>query len=192
MLNEKFRLKDGRTVNIRRLYIEDYKTDNNYEFVHNWLNRVNKYLALEFEREDLESNRASFEMLISNKEEYIIVGVIFNEKIIGQASLQLNSKSIKLAHIGTWGIALHPDFQNQGLGKRLLQIIEREAKEKGLKKLEAEFFKENTIARKLYTEKMSYEIEGTRKYGGLLNDGTYTDRILIAKIIDNNLKSLKS
>ena len=125
MLNEKFRLKDGRTVNIRRLYIEDYKTDNNYEFVHNWLNRVNKYLALEFEREDLESNRASFEMLISNKEEYIIVGVIFNEKIIGQASLQLNSKSIKLAHIGTWGIALHPDFQNQGIGTKMMNEIEK-------------------------------------------------------------------
>lgn len=191
MLNKKFRLKDGRTVHIRRLYVEDYKHDNNYEFVHSWLNQVNKYLALEFEKEDLESNIAIFETLISNKEEYIIIGAIFNEKIIGQASLQLNSKSKKLAHIGTWGIALHPDFQNQGLGTRLLQIVEREAKEKGLKKLEAEFFKENSIARNLYIEKMNYEIEGTRKCGGLLNNGSYTDRILIAKIIDNSLEALK-
>ena len=184
---EEFKLKDGRYVNIKKLTIDDYKINNNYDYVHNWLNQVNKYLALEFEKEDLEQNRRNFEVIMANKDNYIMIGAIYDDKIIASASLELNLRSKKMGHIGKWGIAIHPDFQNNGLGTRLLLLIEKLAKEKGLKKLETEYFTGNINAERLYVEKLKYQIEGRRKHGAILKDGTYIDRVLIGKIIDDSL-----
>ncbi len=65
--------------------------------------------------------------------------------------------------------------------------MEDKAKEKGIKKLEAEYFEGNDKAQRLYLEKLNYEVEGRRKYSGLLKDGKYVDRILIGKIIDDSI-----
>jgi len=184
---EEFKLKDGRIVNIKKLTMEDYDADNNYEYVHDWLNKVNTYLALEFEKEDLETNKTNFRFLMS-KEGLIMIGGVYNRKIIASANLELNLNNKKMGHIAKWGIAIHPYFQNQGLGTRLLQIIEQQAKEKGVKKLETEYFLGNVSAEKLYVEKLKYQIEGRRIFGGKLKDGTYIDRVLIGKIIDNSMK----
>ena len=184
---EEFKLKDGRIVNIKRLTMKDYNADNNYEYVHDWLNKVNEFLDLEFEKEDLKRDKANFEFLMSNKDNYIMVGATYFGKIIASANFRLNLKNKKRGHIGNWGIAIHPRFQNQGLGMRILEIIEKIAKDKGLKKLETEYFSGNIRAEKLYVEKLQYRIEGRRKFGGKLKDGTYIDRILIGKIIDDSM-----
>ena len=55
-LTENFVLKDGRVVIIKRLRKEDYEKNNNYEFVHDWLNSVNTFLGLEFNKEDIEND----------------------------------------------------------------------------------------------------------------------------------------
>ena len=185
---EEFKLKDGRIVEIKKLTMEDYRLENNYEYIHDWLNRVNKFLALEFEKEDLEKDRANFEILMSNKDKYIMIGGVYNGKIIATANLELNLNNKKMGFIAKWGLAVAPNFQNQGLGTRLLQIIEHQAKEKGVKKLETEYFLGNVSAEKLYVKKLNYQIEGRRRFGGKLKDGTYTDRILIGKIIDDSMK----
>ena len=93
----------------------------------------------------------------------------------------------KRAHVGEWGIAIHPDFHNQGLGERLLTILEDKAKEKGLKKLEADYYDGNLSAEHLYLKKMNYKIEGRRKFAALLKNGIYTDRVSIGKIIDHSI-----
>ena len=185
---ENFLLKDGRTIKIQRLFMEDYKKNNNYEYVHDWLNQINEFLALEFEKDDLEQDRANFEIFMSNKDKYIMIGALYEGKIIGSASLELNLNNKKMGHIGKFGIAIHPDFHNQGLGTRLLQIIEVNAKEKGAKKLEAEYYSGNILAERVYLEKLQYRIEGRRKFGCKFTDGTYVDRILIGKMIDNSVK----
>ena len=151
---EEFKLKDGRIVNIKRLTMEDYDTDKQYEYVHKWLNKVNKFLALEFEKEDLERDKTNFRFLMS-KEGLIMIGGVYNGKIIATANLELNQNNKKLGHLGKWGIAIHHLFQNQGLGTRLLQIIEECAKKKGVKKLETEYFLGNVSAEKLYIENAS-------------------------------------
>lgn len=170
--------------------MKDYEKDNNYEYVHDWLNQVNTYLAFEFEKEDIDKNKRNFEMLMSNKEEYIMIGAIYNEKIIAAANLSLNLDNNKMKHIGNFGIAIHPDFHNQGLGYRLLTIIEKIAYDKGILKLEAEYYGGNKNAEILYLNKMDYIVEGKRKLGTLLKDGYYTDKILIGKILDKPLKTM--
>ena len=188
---EKFELKDGRSVIIKRLAKEDYEKDNNYEFVHGWLNKVNKYLGLEFNKEDMENDEKFLYEHLSNEEGVIFIGAIFKDKIIGSSSLEINVNNAKTRHVGEWGIAIHPDFHNQGLGTRFLTILEEIALEKGLKKLEAEFFEGNEEAQRLYINKLNYEIEGRRKFSGLLKEGKYVDRILIGKIIDNSITKQK-
>ena len=91
---------------------------------------------------------------------------------MASASLKLNPFNEKESHIGTWGIAIHPNFQNQGLGVKLLTLLENIAKEKGIKKLEAEYYDGNKSAEILYLEKMKYTVEGRKKYTALFSDGT--------------------
>ncbi len=184
---EEIKIKDGRNVIIKRLQVEDYEKNQNYEFVHKWLNEVSKYLAREFLPEELENDKVFFYKKLKNLEEFFVVGAKYNEKIVGTASLELNLSSKKFQHVATWGISVNQNFQNQGLGKRLLEIIEDISKTVGIKKLEAEFIEGNIIARNLYTKKLSYSIEGRKKYAVLLNNGTYVDKIQIGKIIDENL-----
>jgi RimJ/RimL family protein N-acetyltransferase len=190
-ISEEFKLKDGRIVKIKRLLIEDYEKNNNYEFVHNWLNKVNKYLLGEFEKEDLDRDKEYFYNILSNKKENLMIGAIFNQNIIASSGFSINLKLKKTRHIGNWGISIHPDFQNQGLATKLLKIIEIIAKEKGLKRLEADYFEGNKIAEHLYIKKLGYKIEGRRKYAAYLKNGRYTDKIMIVKIIDNSLKRQK-
>ena len=184
---EEFKLKDGRNVIIKRLSIEDYEKNQNYEFVHIWLNEVSQYLAREFPPEDLERDREYFYKKLKGLDQFFVVGAKYNEKIVGTASLELNLHSKKIKHVATWGISVNQDFQNQGLGKRLLEVLENIAKTLGIKKLEAEFIEGNTIARNLYINKLNHSIEGRKKYSVLLSNGTYVDKIQIGKIIDQNL-----
>ncbi len=185
---EKFKLKDGRFVVIKRLSKSDYEINNNYEFVHKWLRKVSKFLAKGFKEENLEKDKKELYNILSNDKASIFIGALFEKKIIASASLKLNPFNEKSSHIGTWGIAIHPDFQNQELGIKLLTIIEKLAIDKGLKKLEADYYDGNKSAEILYLKKMKYIVEGRKKYSGLLSDGTYVDKILIGKIIDESLK----
>ncbi len=185
---EKFKLKDGRIVIIKRLFKSDYENNNNYEFVHNWLRKVNKFLAKDFNEEDIEKDKKELYQILSNDKVSIFIGALDDKKIIGSASLMINPFNEKESHVGTWGIAIHPNFQNHGLGVKLLILLENIAKEMGIKKLEAEYYDGNKSAEILYLEKMKYTVEGRKKYTGLLNDGIYTDKILIGKIIDKTLE----
>lgn len=148
------------------------------------------YLNGEFEKDNLEFNKKFFySTFLSNPEENILVGALSDKKIVASASLQLNLSHKKTSHIGTWGIAIHPDFHNQGLGYKLIKIIEDIAKEKGLMRLEADYYDGNIAAEKLYIDKLNYTLEGRRKSAVLLKNGKYADKICIGKIIDNSLIS---
>ncbi|MFX1276392.1 MAG: GNAT family N-acetyltransferase [Promethearchaeota archaeon] len=185
---EQFTLKDGRIVTIRRLDIQDYEINDNYEFVHAWIGKISKYLGRDFNPKNLEEDKKFFYNSLANKDANITIGAIHEGKIIATSSLMINHLNEKMRHVGEWGIVVHPDFQNQGLGTKILLLIERIAKDKGLIRLEAEFFEGNTIAEKLYTEKLNYSVEGRRKYKAKLKNGQFVDSILIGKIINNSLK----
>jgi len=185
--NEEFKLKDGRKVIIKRLRREDYEKDNNYKFVHDWLRSVNTFLGLEFNEKDIKQDEKFLYDHLSNEEGVIFIGATINGKIIGSSSLEMKVNNAKMKHVGEWGIAIHPDFHNQGIGSKLLATLEKIALERGIKKLEAEFFEGNENARRLYIDKLHYNIEGRRKFSGLLKGGKFVDKILIGKILDNSL-----
>ncbi len=63
---EKFKLKDGRSVDIKGLSKNDYDINNNYEFVHEWLRKVSKYLAKGFKEENLEKDKRELYNILSD------------------------------------------------------------------------------------------------------------------------------
>ena len=175
-------LKDGRVIILKRMTQEDYTKGNNYEYVHKWLSQVSKYLLYDFLEEDLDWDKQNFLTSLNNAEN-IILGGIYNEKIIAQAKLNVNVLSPRQRHIGYWSVMIHPEFQNNGLGAYLLNCIEIIATMIGLKRLEAEFIEENSPAKELYLRKLGYTIEGRKKKAFKLPDGTYIDKTVIGKIL---------
>ena len=64
------------------------------------------------------------------------------------------------AHIGT--IAIHPDFQNRGIGKKFLSFICQELVDENINKIFLEVRQSNYSAIRLY-EKFGFVIDGERK-----------------------------
>ncbi len=152
------------------------------------MDKISEFLARDFDPKNIEIDKKFFYNSLATKEANIIIGAFHEGKIIVSSSLIINHLNEKMAHVGVWGIIVNPDFQNQGLGTYILGLIEKIAREKGLKKLEAEFVDGNKNAEKLYVKKLNYVIEGRRQFKIKLKLGNYVDSILIGKIIDKSMK----
>ena len=179
---KKVLLKDGRVVILKRMAQEDYAKGSNYEYVHKWLGQVSRYILYDFLEEDLDWDKRHFLTSLNNAEN-IILGALYDEKIIAHAKLNVNVLSPREKHIGHWSVMIHPTFQNNGLGAHLLNCIEVIAKKIGLKRLEAEYVEENASAKALYLRKLGYTIEGRKKKSFKLPDATYVDKMVIGKIL---------
>ncbi|MBE9222823.1 ribosomal protein S18-alanine N-acetyltransferase [Cyanobacterium stanieri LEGE 03274] len=79
------------------------------------------------------------------------------EKIIGLGCFWA---IVEEAHVTI--LAIHPDFQRQGLGKMLLEKLLKQAKEKGLERATLEVSEHNQSAIALY-EKFGFALAGRRK-----------------------------
>jgi [ribosomal protein S5]-alanine N-acetyltransferase len=75
------------------------------------------------------------------------------------------------------------EFWGEGIGRRMLEIMEAHAKDRGIARLEAQVRTKNERGIKLY-RRMGFQIEGTRKHAALI-DGKYQDEFFIAKILEN-------
>ena len=104
-------------------------------------------------------------------------------EIIAQSNLTIRNEYEKTAHVGQIGIAIHKDYQDQGLGTQLITCLEKLGKERGLEKIEISAFSDNTRAIHVYRDKLGYEWEGTRKDGIKFEDGTCCDEIMLGKSI---------
>jgi L-phenylalanine/L-methionine N-acetyltransferase len=87
----------------------------------------------------------------------------------------------RIAHMGSLGIMLHPDFWRQGLGSRLMQaIIDLADNWLNLKRMELNVYSTNTAAIRLY-EKFGFESEGVRRCA-TFGDGRWLDDVLMARL----------
>jgi RimJ/RimL family protein N-acetyltransferase len=85
-------------------------------------------------------------------------------------------------HVGDFGMMVLQEFWGQGLGRRMLEIIEDHAQACGITRIEARVRAENERGVKLY-QGMGYRIEGTRVRAVRI-DGRYQDEYFIAKLLD--------
>lgn len=123
----------------------------------------------------LESTR-SF-VLDNIKNDYTQLVARDDGKIVGWCDIT-PSKRHAIAHIGTLGIGLLPEYRNRGLGRKLaLAAIER-AQAAGLTRIELGVVAHNENAIALY-KKLGFEMEGTRKKAHRM-DGVYHDVHMMA------------
>lgn len=101
------------------------------------------------------------------------------QKVVGMISLQIYSG--RRAHVGQLGMMIHDDYQNQGIGSKLLEaVIELAEDWLNLKRLELTVNIDNPSAIHLY-EKYGFVIEGTLQKNAF-RAGAYVDGHIMARV----------
>ena len=90
-----------------------------------------------------------------------ILGVVEEkgeERVIAASSLDFNQMKYN-KHVTTFGITVHDDYQNLGLGKKITEYMIEIARKKGLKKIALEVVAHNSRAINVY-RRYGFKIEG--------------------------------
>ncbi len=104
------------------------------------------------------------------------------EKVIGMAGIEQGARP-RIAHTAGFGICVHKEYQDQGIGTALMrQITDLADNWLGITRIELEVDVDNDRAVHLY-EKFGFEIEG-RKRMAVLREGKYVDTYLMARVKD--------
>jgi len=181
-------VKDKNKISIKYVTIADFEKNKNFKYYYDWRSRVDDFLRSKTKIKMLEEVRKKFYDNLAHPDENIMIGAFYKDKLIGLTYLYRNIMNERIKHIGKWGIVIHPDFQNQGIGTIMLKNLENRANQIGIIKLEASFQSRNHIAEHLYIEKLHYKIEGIKKLAILLENGTFDDEILIGKLLNSKNK----
>jgi putative acetyltransferase len=84
-------------------------------------------------------------------------------------------------HVGSFGMMILQEYWGEGLGRKLLEIIDTHARTKGFTRIEAKVRTANSRGVKLY-ERAGYAIEGTRREAAFI-DGVFHDEYFIGKLL---------
>ena len=102
------------------------------------------------------------------------------EKVVGMAGLTVNANP-RLRHSAGFGIMVHKDYQDQGVGTALMKaVLDLADNWLMLVRVELGVYTDNARAIHLY-KKMGFEAEGTRRKAAIRN-GTYADELIMARL----------
>ena len=105
--------------------------------------------SLDGYRREIESpNSCLLIMTIDNSSQEKVIGIACFWEILEEAHITI--------------LAIHPDFQSQGLGKYLLKHLLQEVEKKGLERATLEVSKKNIKALNLY-QQFAFKVAGKRK-----------------------------
>lgn len=101
-------------------------------------------------------------------------------QLVGVITLMRFSRARQ--HVGCIGMAVHDDYQGQGIGSQLLaEVVDIADRWLNLKRLELTVFTDNSAAVHLY-KKIDFVIEGTlKKYA--FRAGNYLDAYTMARVV---------
>lgn len=103
-----------------------------------------------------------------------------DEMVVGTAGIHVSS-SPRLRHSAGFGIMVHRDFQNKGVGSKLIEAILDVADNwLMLVRVELTVYTDNQRAIHLY-EKYGFKKEGIKKMASIRN-GQYEDELLMSRI----------
>lgn len=113
-------------------------------------------------------------------DDHIFVAVLEDGTVIGSAGLQVCTNP-RMRHVGTLGMLVHTEFQNQGIGTALMKtVLELADNWLMLRRVELEVYADNQRAVRLY-ERFGFETEG-RKRQAAVKHGAYVDELLMARL----------
>ena len=111
-----------------------------------------------------------------------------DEHMVAEASVHRLNLSL-IRHTALLDIQVHPDVQELGLGRALMQrLIDWAAHfdDDPVLRLELYVRADNTRARRLY-ESLGFEVEGIRRAFVRLPDGTFVDDIVMGRLLDRGV-----
>jgi L-phenylalanine/L-methionine N-acetyltransferase len=111
---------------------------------------------------------------------YALVACV-NQEIVGSLGLFANDRSARRRHVGQLGMAVHDQWQGQGIGTALMNAaIDLADRWLNLNRLELTVYTDNEPAIRLY-KRFAFEIEGRlRKYS--FRDGVFVDAYAMARV----------
>ena len=113
-------------------------------------------------------------------DDHIFVAVLEDGTVIGCAGLTVCSNP-RMRHVGTVGLYVHTDYQNQGVGTALMKVLLELADNwLMLVRVELEVFADNERAIHLY-EKFGFEKEALLRMS-VVRDGQYWDNYKMARL----------
>lgn len=113
-------------------------------------------------------------------EDHHFVAIAEDGTLIGAVGLMVRANP-RTRHMGSVGIFVHTDWQNQGVGTALLEtVLDLADNWLMLKRVELEVFATNTRARHVY-EKLGFELEGCRRMA-VIQNGAYVDELMLARL----------
>ncbi len=134
--------------------------------------------------DDVEENyrlfKRFFEKLSKNEDQEALIAKIDDGAVVGFLGIHRLSK--RMRHVGDVGIMIHPDYQQRGIGTKLLKAAIRLARMKGYKRLEADTLATNLTMRRI-AQKAGFKLEGVRKMR-IRKDDQYLDEALMAMVLE--------
>jgi RimJ/RimL family protein N-acetyltransferase len=178
---EAFKTKTGKPVTFRHCSLDDI--DSFLKFQPKIATETNHTLQIRGRAPDREKLELAWQHSITSQIE-LRIGAFDGENIVGQLSFYPESTAPHpwTKHIGRFGMMVLRQYWGEGIGRRLLEIMEAHARSRGITRIEAMVRSKNERGVKLYT-RMGYEIEGTRRQAAII-DGNPHDEYFIAKLLD--------
>lgn len=167
-------LPDGKIIAFRKVTIDDIQPF--FEFTKYIFNHLTDYtidLPTEFSN-DIELEKKQISKFSSPTN--LLLGAFYKNKLIGVLDF-ISNKRDRINHWGKFGISLHADFQNFGIGTQMINMMIEWAKQNGQTKMIClSVHEDNTRAIHLYKKL------GFTEYGLLKNciknmDGRFTNSV---------------
>ena len=175
-------VRDGTEVLLRPELSTD--TDMLWEMYSTLSEESQCYLGRGFTRERIEG----WTSRIDYKRRLPIMAVVKeggNERIVASAVLEFFLDSPAFKHKANFGIVVHDEYQNKGLGTILTNCVLEIAKGMGLRKVSLSVATENIKALHVY-EKCGFRIEACLKEEGFA-DGRYYDNYVMSIFLQDML-----
>lgn len=167
----KVKLKDGRTVLVRELRLED--RDKLVEMYASLSGEALRWGMPPYTKEVVER-------WLSNLQNLITLVAFYDNRIVGDAHIH------KFPHQRRKGtsdlvIYLHQDFHNVGLGTAMLTRLVELARKEGLHRIGLSVIADNEKAVHVY-QKVGFKIEGVLKESYFGEDGEYHDELVMGLV----------
>jgi RimJ/RimL family protein N-acetyltransferase len=126
----------------------------------------------------LESTKTVYKRFKEEKSPWI--AILIDGEVIGSVLLKMPKKDIEVAHVAAVGLTIDKRFWGKGIGAKALNHAVKLARERGIKRLEIDYFDGNRRAERLYL-KMGFKKEGRRRkaykmgrrYGDIITMGRW-------------------
>lgn len=167
----KVKLKDGREVKLRFL-----KADDKNELFQMFSSMSDDALEWSMAPYTIDV----IQRWISNLQNLIPLIAEYGKKVVGYAAIY-RFPAPRRKGVGDFGIYLHQDFHNVGLGTAMTERVLQLARTEKMHKIELGVVADNKIAIRLY-KNFGFKIEGVSKDSFLGRDGKYHDLVHMGAI----------